>query len=465
MATDPHSLIVARNLRGFARSEIPAEAFDRAKAAIVDTLGVTLAGSVHDACAKLRTVVAMTAQAGPASVIGRDGRLNVLDAALLNGLSGHMLDFDDSNSHMFGHVSVAVLPALLALAEREHASGLDVLRAFVCGFETGARFGNALSKYQYTHGWHPTTSVGIFAAVGAGAVLLDLDEHEIAMAIGIAAHMASGIKSNFGSMTKPLGVGHASRNALMALLLAREGFTSGPRVFEHHQGLFAVFNNGAAHVDADALLAPWTSDIRILDRKKGIKQKQFPCCYACAPPLDGVLELRASAGLRPADIAAIDIAVHPIRFPHINVPDPVDALAAKFSVHYCAARAIATGGVVMSDFEDGPAFSDEATRSVMRRVTLRTYDRDNPSGAEVTIRTTEGRELRTVVEAALGSTYDHPLTDEMLRAKFLDCAARAIPPDQALRLHEALQEIARCPDITTLTDQMRAPPALATAAE
>ncbi|WP_225028278.1 MmgE/PrpD family protein [Xinfangfangia pollutisoli] len=455
------SFAAAENILGLAQGAFPAEARDRALMAIVDTLGVTLAGAVHDGQSRLARAVLPGTGDGPAAVLGGTRRIGMLDAALLNGTAAHMLDYDDSNSHLFGHVSVAVLPALLALAEQQKASGAQLIHAFICGFETAARFGNTVSKFQYTNGWHPTTTVGLFGAVAACGVLAGLDQRQMAMAIGIATHLASGVKSNFGSMTKPLGVGNANRNALLAVLLAQEGFTSGEAALEHHHGYFNAYNRGMENVDLDALVQPWTGELKILDRKKGIKQKRYPCCYATAPGLDGLLDLRAEHGLTAEDIESIEVAVHPIRFPHINVPDPATPLAAKFSMTYCAARAIVEGRVVMSDFDEGPAFSDAATRALMARSRLVRYTRENPSGADVTIVTRDGRTLTRYVEAAMGSTYDHPMTPQMVREKFLDCAALVTGRDGAVALWEALLALPGCSDLSGMTAQMLRPAAAA----
>jgi len=453
--TGTASFAAAGNILGLAQGDFPDEARDRALMAIVDTLGVTLAGTVHDGYDMLCRAVLPGTGAGAATVLGGTRRIGMLDAALLNGTAAHMLDYDDSNSHLFGHVSVAVLPALLALAEQQKATGAQLLHAFICGFETAARFGNCVSRFQYTNGWHPTTTVGIFGAVGACGVLAGLDQTRMAMAIGIAAHLASGVKSNFGSMTKPLGVGNASRNGLLAVLLAKEGFSAGETALEHHHGYFNGYNRGMENVDLDALVQPWAGDaLKILDRKKGIKQKRYPCCYATAPGLDGILNLRGENGLTPDDIEAIEVAVHPIRFPHINVPDPATPLAAKFSMTYCAARAIVAGQVVMSDFEDGGAFDDAATRALMARSRLVRYDRENPSGADVTITTRDGRRLTRYVEAAMGSTYDHPMTPEMVRTKFIDCAGLVTGPEGAVALWDALQSLSACSDLSALTSRM-----------
>jgi 2-methylcitrate dehydratase PrpD len=429
----------ARNLFAFSRREIPEQAYDRARTAIVDTLGVTLAGAVHDGSKILREVIVPTAANGPSRVFGTDLKLNSLDAALLNGAAAHMLDFDDSNSHLHGHVSVAVLPALLAAADEKNINGRKVLHAYIAGFETAARMGNTVSRRQYTLGWHPTTTVGIFGAVGALAVLLTLSEEETATAFSLTTSLASGIKSNFGTMTKPLIVGHANRNALMAVKLAQSGFSAGARAFEHHQGFFAVFNGDPSTYDASFLTEPWEDEIRLLDRSKGNKQKRFPCCYAIQPPLDGILKLREQHNLTVEDIARVEIGVHPIRYPHINVPEPENPLAAKFATNYTVARALVAGEVVMEDYEEDARFNDPATRALMPLVSLYKYDSDNTGGAAIAIETKDGRRLETFVAAALGSTYDYPLPPQAVPEKFIACASRAIGKDSAQALLARLE--------------------------
>lgn len=430
----------ARNLLAFSKRRLPEEAHARARGAIIDTLAVTLAGSRHQGTEILRSVVLGTAAPGSSRTFGSDLRLNALDAALINGTAAHMLDYDDSNSHMHGHVSVAILPAILAVADEHGINGRPILDAYVAGFEAAARLGNAVSRRQYTLGWHPTTTVGIFGAVAGVSVLLRLSEEEIATALGIATSFASGIKSNFGSMTKPLIVGHANRNALTAVALARAGFSSGPLAFEHHQGFLSVFNGDPSTYDVSYVTEPWTDEPRILDRQKGIKQKRFPCCYALAPPLDGVLALRQKHQLSHGEVVRVDIGVHPIRFPHINVPEPATPLAAKFSTTYAISRALVAGTVTMEDFEEEGHFADPATRRLMPCVSLHSYDDANPSGASVMIETADGRRFETFVEAALGSTYDNPLPDEALRQKFIDCASLALAPSEVQALLGRLEE-------------------------
>lgn len=448
------SLRIAKNLREFASRKRSAAAIERAQSAIADTIGVTIAGAAHSGVAILRETI-QTQSDGPASLIGQSGKASVLDAALINGTASHMLDFDDSNSDLFGHLSVAILPSLLALSEREQVSGEDFIAAYLAGYEAGCRFGNAFSAYQYTHGWHPTTSVGIFGATAACAVLLGLDDEQTAMAFGLTTHMASGIKSNFGSMTKPLGVGNANRNAVMAVLLAQNGMTSGRRSFEHHHGYFAVYNNGTDNVDVAPLENPWDGEEKILDMSKGVKQKRFPCCFAIAPVLDCVLELRAQHNLDANNVASVAAKVHPVRFPHINVPEPVDALGAKFSTNYCVARVLQTGIVGISDFEDDARLNAQETQSLMRKITLATYEREQLSGADVVVTTTDGRTLSASVDSARGATYQNPLTADMVRGKFIDAVTRTLGTQAAETLWERMSAMPDCADIRELTALMQ----------
>lgn len=431
------ALQFARNIHQFHQRSLPKEAVERARYAIIDTLGVMLAGSVQPGALKLRAVIEPAAP-GRSRVFGTSLRVNALDAALLNGIAAHILDFDDSNSRLHGHTSVAILPALLALGDERQAPPSAVVRAYITGFEAASRLGDAVGRYQYTHGWHPTATLGIFAAVAACAALLELSEQQTAVALSIATALASGIKANFGSETKPLGVGQANRNALLAIKLAQQDFSAGESAFEHHHGYLFVFNAGAAHFDTSLLVAPWTGEPVLLSPVMGIKQKRFPCCYAILPPLDGILALRHEHRLTPEEIMRVAVGVHPIRFPHINVPAPKDPLAAKFSLHYCTARALEEGRLTLDDFIDETRFNRPETHCLMRQVSLHPYLHDNIGGAEVMIETKDGRRLTTYIDSAQGSSYENPLPPALNRDKFLQCASLALGDSDALAFYQRL---------------------------
>lgn len=429
---------LAANLLRFSQQTFSPAAREQARTAIIDTLGVTLAGGVQDGAEKLRRVIVPSAATGKSRVFGTDLRLNALDAALLNGTSSHLLDYDDSNSWLHGHISVAVLPAVLALADEHALNGEAIIRAYLCGYETAVRMGKAVSPFQYRHGWHPTTTVGIFAGVAACAVLLDLTEAQTSTALSICASLASGIKSNFGSQTKALVVGQAARSAVMAVQLAREGFSAGQTALEHHHGYFNVFN-GSQNVDPSALTEAWDGTPYILDTEKSNNFKYFSCCYAILSPVDGVLALRAQTGLKPEQIERIEVQVHPIRFPHINIPQPENPLAGKFSLHYCVARAFVAGTLTMDDFIDTARFADPATQTLMHNVTLSCHDDATTHSAYVTLTTTDGQQFHQAIAGARGSSPANPLPEGVLAQKFIDCAARAMSVDDAQALYTRLQ--------------------------
>ncbi|MEE3652532.1 MULTISPECIES: MmgE/PrpD family protein [unclassified Brenneria] len=428
----------AHNLLEFSRQIFPAEALAHARTAIIDTLGVTLAGGIQDGAEKLRAVITPSAAAGRSRVFGTQLRLNALDAALLNGTSAHLLDFDDSNSWLHGHISVVVLPALLALADEHQSSGAQILRAYLSGYEAAVRMGKTVSPFQYRHGWHPTTSVGVFAGVAASAVLLDLTEEETATALSITASLASGIKSNFGSQTKSLAVGQANRNAVMAVLLARQGYSTGQTAFEHHHGYFNVYNQGPENYDSTPLTETWDAPSHILDPVKGNTFKAFPCCYAILSPLDALLTLREETALPADQIARIQVAIHPIRFPHINTPKPETPLAGKFSLHYCLARAWVSGQLTLDDFIDEAAFSDPLTNDLMGKVELSCHDESTTHSARVTLISRDGQHFTRHVAGAPGSSADNPLPKNLIEQKFLECASKVMTREDAQAWYQRL---------------------------
>src|SRR5262249_46445189 len=207
---------------------------------ILDTVGVTLAGAGED-CTR---IVAQTlpASAGECLIFGSDRRTGPLDAALINGTAAHALDFDDVSNSLGGHPSAPILPALFALAETQDRSGGGFIAAYVAGFETETRIARGVHYHHYEKGWHPTATLGVFGATAACCHLLWLDAAQTAQALAIAASLSSGIKANFGTMTKPLHVGQAARNGLFAATLAKGGFTADNAALEHKQGFLTVFN-------------------------------------------------------------------------------------------------------------------------------------------------------------------------------------------------------------------------------
>jgi 2-methylcitrate dehydratase PrpD len=427
-------------------NSLPADAVHWAKVGILDTVGVTIAGAQEDAT---RIVLGVSGSAsGPSLVFGHARRIGALDAALVNGTASHALDFDDCNNTLGGHPSVPILPALFALADETGATGKDFIAAYVAGFETECKLSMVVNFYQYTRGWHPTTTIGVFGSAAACAHLLKLSVDQTATALSIAASLAAGVKSNFGTMTKPLHVGHCARSGLFAALLARDGFTAGAQAFEHKQGYFEVFN-GAGNYDASRALPAWADPLDIT--RPGIAIKSYPCCGSTHPAIDCMLELVNRHNLKPEQVARIDSWTHTRRLEHTNRPDPQSYLDAKFSVQYTLARALKDRTVKLEHFE-GDNWKDPATRAILPKIHVAPYSTeqfpaDNHFGAEVKVTLTDGRVVSTKTDQALGRTVDKPLPADMLKAKFDDCAARALSADNVARLYAAIQDFENAKDV------------------
>jgi 2-methylcitrate dehydratase PrpD len=445
------ALELAKRINSLSFNELPNEAIHWAKVGILDYLGVTLAGS-REPAARIALEALGTPAVGAAAVFGTDRRAGALDAALVNGTASHALDFDDCNNTFGGHPSVPILPALFALADESGASGRDFLTAYVTGFEVETKIALAVHFHHYTKGWHATTTLGVFGAAAACAKLMGLDDGRTATALAIAASLASGIKSNFGTMVKPLHVGHCTRNGLYAAQLARAGFTAGADAFEHKQGFFNVFN-GEGTYDAGKILPAWARPLDIV--KPGIAIKQYPCCGSTHSALDAILKLAREHKPAADDIERVDVWTHTRRLEHTNRPAPKSDLDAKFSVQYCMARALLDRRISIEHFE-GKAYEDAAVKKLLPRVhaapyTTAQFPAENHFGAEVKIALRGGKVLGAKVDQPFGRTSDNPLPAALLKEKFDNCAARALPANRVGTLYSAIQGFENVKDVREVT--------------
>jgi 2-methylcitrate dehydratase PrpD len=445
---------LAARICAFTYDGLPQAAVEWAKMGILDTVGVTLAGSLEP-CARM--ALRVSAGPGPALVFGSTQRLAVTNAALVNGTAAHALDFDDCSNTLGGHPSAPVLPGLFALADGMPVSGRDFIAAYVAGFETETRIARAVNFHHYDKGWHPTATLGVFGAAAAASRLLGLSAAQTATALAIAASFSSGLKANFGTMTKPLHVGQCAHNGVMAALLAREGMTATHDVFEHRQGFFEVFN-GVGNYDAGAVLRDWAEPLDIIT--PGIAIKRYPCCGSTHPAIDAMLYLVHAHGLTPDNVAHVVSWTHPRRLAHTNRPTLRSALDAKFSVQYCLARALVDRQVVLSHFDDD-AYLDPRVAAAMMRIEATPHPQMSPAsiahfGAEVTVTTADGRRLAKAVDIAVGRTSENPLPRAALEAKYRDCAGRALTADGVHRSLYLLANLEKLDAVAALSDALAA---------
>ncbi len=449
--TTPLTLRLAHDIRAFSRAQITPKALSVARAAIIDTIGVTLAGSAEPCTRILLATPGIGDAPGEATVFGTDRRTSALDAAFINGTASHALDYDDFSFPMGGHQSVPVLPPLLALAEERSLSGGALITAYVVGVETEIRIARAVNFYHYDKGWHPTATLGVFGAAAAACHMLGLDAERIAMALAIAASLASGLKANFGTMTKPLHVGHCCRSGLLSALLAERGFEANPSALEHRQGYLNAFN-GPGNFAPEKMFEDWASPLEVESPSMGLKQ--FPCCGSTHPAISMALALTAEEDFATDDITKVRILVHPRRLPHTDNPNPQTPLAAKFSVQYAVARALLDRAVRLGHFE-GEAHRDAR----IGRLLAVTEAGPHPEmadgsakqfGAEVTVTLGDGRTLSRRIDDQVGRGGDNPMSSDELWEKFFDCAKRALPRQDIMPIFERLESLETIADMAPI---------------
>jgi 2-methylcitrate dehydratase PrpD len=445
---------LAKHIVTMKYDDLPAEAIRWAKISFVDTIGCAFAGVDEKGPQIARKVLTRGRSDGPGLIWGTAQRASALDAAAINGLTAHALDYDDCNNSIAGHPSAALMPAIFALGEELGASGRDVVLAYVTGFETQGRIAHGVHLHHYEKGWHPTSTLGIFGATAASARLLCLDTEQTATALAIAASLSSGIKANFGTMTKPLHAGECSRNGLYAALLAREGFTASSEAFEHKHGFFEVFN-GAGNYDTSKVLAAWADPLEILN--PGVGLKQYPCCGSTHSAIDAMLLLRERHGLTPDNVVKIESITHDRALAHTDRPDPHSTLDAKFSVQYCVARALMHGDVTFQHFE-GNAYRDPQVISLLKRIEAKPHPYQ-PKGmyehfqGEVVVTMTDGQRYSARVDQPLRGPCNSVPPDR-LDQKFRDCAEKAVDSSAISDIYQALQNIEKHKDLREVTSLM-----------
>lgn len=376
------------NLQSTAISERP---FTWAKHALLDWLGVTIAGA-HEPLSDILVTDAMAEGAtGCAHLLGRAERLLPSQAALINGTASHALDYDDVHLGLNGHPSAPMLPTLLALTEQYECSGQEVLTAFIAGYEIECLIAAMMGPSHYETGWHNTATIGTFGAAAAGAKLLGLNAEQIAMALGIAATQAAGLKAVFGTMCKPLHAGKAALNGLLAARLASRGFTSCPEALECAQGFAATQSHTftALPIRPEAE-APFAIEANLF--------KYHASCYLTHSPIEAVAALRRKHHLAPDDVARLRLIVPPGHLKVCNIPAPTTGLESKFSLRHTAALAL-TGidTAALATYDDAVARRPDLT-ALREKVVVETKTFPRQSPAEVVIELINGTRLSSAVD-------------------------------------------------------------------
>lgn len=409
---------------------------------LLNWLGCAVGAADHEATRAALAACRVLQPAPQAALLGRSERVDVASAALINGIASHVFDFDDTHLKTIIHPAGPVAPALLALAELSGASGRQLIDALVLGVDVACRLGNLVYPEHYDRGWHITGSTGMLGAAAGCARLLGLSETQTQMALGIAASQPVGLREQFGSMTKSLHPGAASRAGLMAALMAREGYTASPRALEAPRGWAQVVSTKC----------DWREATDGLGERFEISfntYKPYACGIVVHPAIEACARLREQ-GVAASDVEAIDLAVHPLVLELCGKREPADGLSAKFSVYHGAAAGLIFG-------RSGEAqFSDEVVRredvvALRRKVSAAVGAAIAEDAVRLRATLVDGRTIELAIDHATGS-LEHPLSDAALDAKVHDLVDPVFGHERAAALIALARELGSAPDVRRLIE-------------
>jgi len=422
-----------------------------AKSGFIDTIATMIAGRDEPVVRIVREFVSQKKSAArEARIVPGNTLASGADAALINGTAAHALDYDDVA--LGGHPSAALVPAVLAEGDHLGISGARAVTAYLVGYEVWAELFAREPEAYHVKGWHPTAVFGTVGAAAAAAHLHRLSPEQAQHALALAASMASGLVSNFGTMTKPLHAGRAASCGIEAVRLAKAGLTAAPDTLEHHAGFLAALSPGGK-VDRASAVAGLGQALRILDT--GLSVKKYPICYATHRVIDGVLDLATAHDLKPAQVNAVHATVGAAQASMLRNHAPVTGLEAKFSLEFAVASALVARSVGRRELSDEFVGRREV-RDAMTKVTTATVDTHCPVEPifaytdRVVIELADGRKLDSGEIRFARGNAKLPLKPGELRTKFMDCAAGVEGLDAAA-LYERLDCLDAVENLRTLT--------------
>ena len=421
--------------------DIPPDVRHEAKRALVNVVGCAIGGSPHPAVTTAIRALGPFSGERTASVIGRVERLDPLHASLMNGISSHVEDYDDTTPKNYSHTSSPVASALFAYASANPVGGRDFVEAFVLGFEAASRIGNVVYPSHYDVGWHMTGTIGVFGAAAAIGKLIGLDQQQMVWALGLAATQSAGLREMFGSMGKAFHPGRSAQNGYAAALLAQAGFTSGERGIEGPRGFAHVL---AAARDLSRIATRLGVDFDLRENT----YKPFPCGIVNHPTIDGAIQIHDEQRPDPASIVAVRLRVAPLVLDLCNQQNITKGLQGKFSVYHGAAVGLVRGKAGLREYTD-EAVNDAAIKRV-RELTTAVGDASvTEDQVHVEVELSDGRRLSKFVEQSLGNIHK-PLSDQQLEDKFRDQAVLVHPAAQVESIVRQCWQIDRLDDVGEL---------------
>lgn len=431
--------------------DIPDDAVDRAKTAIRDYLGVAIYGSHHEVGEKIHTHVTACNSGDEASVLGH-GRASVTGAALANGTFGHAIDYDDTFESIVIHPTSPIFAAAVAAMEAADADGRDLLTGYTIGVETAYRVGHSTYPGHYQNGWHSTGTIGSFGAAAAAASVLGLDMERTKRTLGTVASGASSLKKNFGTMSKPLHAGHAAEIGVRAALLARDGFTGDPAIFEEKLGYGNVMTPNSEYTPETI-----TEELGERWNVTDIGFKPYPSGVITHAAMEAMRTLVFEHDLTPADVETVRVALDDAASEMLIHANPTNALQAKFSIEFCLVAILREGDAGVHEFTDEYVKKDETQtqiRKVEREFEENLFDGDYAGyGARVIVKA-NGEEYHNEVKYAPGSP-SNPISDERLEAKFFECTETVLNRERAETVADATTTLEETGSVERLLNTVR----------
>lgn len=415
-------------------TDVPDEARNAIQRAVLDTVGVTIAGAVDDAGQTVfKRAGVNPSDTGLAVLLGFSGSDSPAERALRTGTAAHALDYDDLSWVIDGHPSITLVPPLFALAEQTAASGSDVMTAYAVGFETMCAIAAPISPEHYEQGWHATATFGTFGATATAAALLDLGRSETQTALNLAASMPAGTKRNFGSQTKPIHAGLCSRSGVTAAQLAADGATANETAISGTEGFWDLYGGEVDEFTFQP--SQWRLET------DGIHTKRYPCCYFTHTSIAATHDIVADHSIDPERIERIRVRAAQGAADALPYADPQTPLEAKFSMPYTVASAALDGRVTLDTFTQS-AIGNPAVQRLQERVGFTTADDLAYDAHEATVQidTSEHSYRRTRTNPPW--VHTDPPTHAEQREKFRECATRVVTREKAQTLCDRLQDFA-----------------------
>jgi len=439
----------------------PPDVLSKALDHILDGVAVMLAGSRTECARKVAGLVTEKGGHPRSSVIGLGFKAPPTDAALINGTSGHADDYDDTQlstapDRLYGlmtHPTVPVLASALAVGEERGSSGREVLEAFIVGFEVECKLAETIKPAHYWKGFHTTATIGTFGAYAAAGTLMGLDEEALRASLGIAASLSSGIRANFGTMTKPLHAGMAASNGVTACLLGREGFTANMGAMDGRWGFMEITAGGA---DPEMIMGKMGAPYTIVD--PGATFKMYPCGSLGQPSMDALLEIITEEDLHVDDVKEIRLKAGPNILEPLRYTEPVDDLQAKFSLQFGLASVLLRRRAGLREYTM-EWLMDPTLQSTMEKVKTIHDPEIAAMGVEkmrsaVEVELNDGRMIRRMATDARG-TPEKPLKPHELEEKFRECASFVLDEEKSTETLSMIRRLDRLSDVSELTDLLR----------